>query len=116
MGGLDFRFSPHAVDQVSVDLGALELSCERGAATATTLTLVPCYSDLVSALRGRTAEFHGALTTSFAQLISAIFVGRITASGVAADLLIRRATPSVVSAASNATLHLELEAAIAAPR
>jgi hypothetical protein len=115
-GGLDFRFAPHAVDQISVDLGALELTCERGARAATSATLVPCYSDLVGALRGRTAEFHGALTAAFAQLISDIFVGRISATGIAADLEIRRATPSVVPAASNATLHLELDAAIASPR
>ncbi|TMQ05459.1 MAG: hypothetical protein E6J90_48920 [Deltaproteobacteria bacterium] len=140
-GGLDFRFSPASVDpagevprpagravgvptpldlaaqvdRVAVDLGALELSCERGAAAAA-MTLVPCYSDLVAALRGRTAELHGALTASFAQMVSDIFVGRITATGVAADLEIRGATPSLAAAASNATLHLELDAAVAPPR
>lgn len=114
-GGLDFRFSARGVDRVAadvaVDLGALELSCER---TAT--TLVPCYSDLVAALRGRAGEFHGALTETFAQLISDIFVGRfgrLGASGLPAELVIRSATPSLVATASNATLHLELDAALA---
>jgi hypothetical protein len=72
----------HAVDQISVNLGALELSCERGAQVGSRVTLVPCYSDLVAALRGRTAEFHGALTTSFAQLVPEFFVGRISASAL----------------------------------
>jgi hypothetical protein len=140
-GGLDFQFSPSSVERVAVDLGALELSCERAAATdrrsaiagggdrdgsaggaggvprgIDRITLVPCYGDLVAALRGRTAEFHGALTASFAQLVSEIFVGRFTANRVAADLEIRRATPSVASTATSATLHLELEAAMATPR
>jgi hypothetical protein len=119
-GGLDFRFAPSAVEPVAVDLGELELSCER-AASGDTRTLVPCYGDLVAAVRGRAGELHGALTASFVQLLSDIFVGRLTARGVAADLEIRRATPSVASTASTATLHLELDAAIdpagvAAPR
>jgi len=113
-GGLDFQFSPRRIEPVAVDLDELELSCERGAPAAATV-LVPCYGDLVAALRGRTAEFHGALTTSFAQLVSEIFVGRISASGVAAELVVHRATPSLASTASNATLHLELDAAVAAP-
>ena len=114
-GTLDFRFSPVAVERVSVDLGALELSCERDAAPGAT-TLVPCYGDLVAAVRGRSAEFHGALTAAFAQLLSDIFVGRLTATGIAANLDIRSAAPSVASTADNATLHLELDAAVAPAR
>ena len=49
-GGLDLQFGA-GLEQVTVDLGALELSCER---TAT--TLVPCYADLVAAIRARSAE------------------------------------------------------------
>jgi hypothetical protein len=119
-GGLDFRFAPSsgaAVEPVAVDLGELELSCERGApaAAAAAVTLVPCYSDLVAALRGRTHEFHGALTAGFTQLISDIFVGRITAAELAADLVIRGVAPSVASTGTRATLHLQLDAAVAAP-
>jgi hypothetical protein len=112
-GGLDFRFAARGVDPVAVDLGALELSCER---TAT--TLVPCYSDLVAALRGRTRELHGVLTSTFAQLLSDIFVrrvGRVDAARFPADLVIRGVAPTVVAAAPvahNATLHLELDAAL----
>jgi hypothetical protein len=98
---------------VAVDLGELELSCERAAAPPS-VTLVPCYSDLVAALRGRAGELHGALTAAFVQLLSDIFVGRLTASGIAADLEIHSAAPSVVAAPGNATLHLELDAAVAA--
>ena len=112
-GGLDFRFAARAVDRVAVDLGELELSCER---TAT--ALVPCYSDLVAAVRVRSSEFHGALTEAFAQLVSAIFVGRVGrlgATGLPADLVIRSAVPSVITTVSNASLHLELDAALSAP-
>jgi hypothetical protein len=106
-GGLDFKFAARAVDRVAVDLGELELSCER---TAT--TLVPCYSDLVLALRSRSGEFHGALTQAFAQLVSDIFVGRTGATGATglpADLVIRSAIPSVITTLANASLHLELD-------
>jgi len=117
-GGLDFRFAARAVDPVAVDLGELELSCER---TAT--TLVPCYGDLVAAVRGRAGDFHGVLTTTFAQLVSDIFVGRIGIAGLTgvagmtgppAELVIRSAIPGVAPAAANATLHLELDAAVTA--
>ena len=110
-GGLDFQFAARAVDRVAVELGALELSCER---TAT--RLVPCYGDLVAAIRGRAGELHGALTTAFARLLSDIFVGRLGAAGVPAELEIRGAVPRVTTALQNATLHLELDAAVAAPR
>jgi hypothetical protein len=63
----------------------------------------------------RAGELHGALTASFVQLLSDIFVARLTATGVAAELAIRGAVPSVVAAERNATLHLELYAAVAAP-
>lgn len=123
-GGLDFRFgrsSRAAIEPVAVDLGELELSCERGApaaaagTAAAAITLVPCYGDLVAALRGRTSEFHGALTAGFAQLLSDIFVGRLTAAGLAAELVIRGVVPSVASTATRATLHLQLDAAVTAP-
>ena len=85
-----------------VDLGALELSCEKTAAT-----LVPCYGDLVAALRDRGADFHGALTTQFTRLVETIFTDR-QIGGLPADLAIRRAEPSVIAG----TLHLKLDAAI----
>jgi hypothetical protein len=108
-GALDFRFAAHAVEPVIVDLGALELSCERGATT-----LVPCYSDLVAAVGGRTAEFQGELTRTFARLISEIFVGRFgRPDAKLPELVIRSATPSMQAAAGNATLHLELDGTLA---
>jgi hypothetical protein len=115
-GGLDFQFSSPAaggpaIAPVGVDLGTLELSCER----SPTL-LVPCYADLVAALRDRGAEFHGALTTTFAGLLGDIFVDRrVGASGLSSDLVIRAASPSVKVANGNGSLHLELDAALAPP-
>ena len=110
-GGLDVAFAARGLDHAEVGLGALELSCERSATT-----LVPCYGDLVAAVEGRSAEFHGALTEAFTQLVSDIFVGRLGATGLPADLVIRDAIPSVSTAASRATLHLELDGALSAPR
>jgi hypothetical protein len=112
-GGLDVQLAAPAVAGAlprGVDLGELELSCER---TAT--MLVPCYGDLVAAVAGRSADFHGVLTETFRQLVSDIFVGRLGASGLAADLVIRDAIPSVTTTTGNATVHLELDGTFAAP-
>lgn len=114
-GALAFAFGAGAVDgsgaklPVSVDLGDLELSCERTASV-----LVPCYADLVGALKDRGADFHGALTTGFAQLLADIFVAqRVGANGVPVDLVIHGVRPRVIAAAPNGTLHLALDAELA---
>jgi hypothetical protein len=103
-GGLDFTFGATGVGAASVDLGALELSCER---TAT--ILVPCYADLVGAIRGRGDEFHGALTQTFVKLLDDLFVQRtLGASGLPAELVIQKAVPRVTSGGGTASLHLDL--------
>jgi hypothetical protein len=106
-GGLDFRFAARAIAPAGVELGDLALSCER-----TPTTLVPCYGDLVAAVRGRSHELHGALTDAYVGLLSEIFVGRVGAAGLPADLVIRGVIPSVRTSANNATVHLELDGAI----
>jgi hypothetical protein len=106
-GALDFRFARAATADLplSVDLGALELACERARTR-----LVPCYSDLVAALRGRGNEFHGALTAAFAQLLDDIFLDRrLGAPGLPVELAIAGVVPSVGAAG---TLHLELSGAL----
>jgi len=108
-GGLDFRLG-REVEPVAVDLGALELACER-----TPTTLVPCYADLVAAVRDRGAEFHGELSQTFARLLADIFVERrLSDPGFPAELVIRGATPRVIAATANASLHLELDATLVA--
>lgn len=102
-GALDFTFAkPTTTDlPVTVDLGAIELACERSPTT-----LVPCYSDLVAAIRGRGDELQGALTTAFADLLADIFVDRrLGASGLPAELVIERVVPSVTH---TGTVHLDL--------
>jgi hypothetical protein len=107
-GGLDFTFAATELAPVSVDLGELALSCER-----TPTLLVPCYADLVAAIGGRGADFHGELTQTFAGLLADIFVDRrLSESGLPADLVIRRAAPSLHATAANASLHLELDATL----
>ena len=107
-GALDFRFAA-PTEAVAVDVGALELACEQ-----TTTTLVPCYADLVAALRDRGGEFHGALTTAFAHLLAEIFVDRhLSAPGLPADLAIRGVTPSLVGAPP--VLRLQLDATLSRP-
>jgi hypothetical protein len=107
-GALAFRFAGAPSTELSprVDLGALELSCERDATT-----LVPCYGDLVATMRDRGDEFQGALTEAFAALLADIFVGRhVGAAGVPAEIVIENARPSLVR---GGTLHLELAAKLA---
>jgi hypothetical protein len=107
-GALDFAFAP-PTRVVMVDLGALELACERSATT-----LVPCYGDLVAAMRERGDEFHGALTAAFAQLLAQVFVDReLSAPGLPGALTIRGALPSL--AGSPPVLHLELDATLRGP-
>jgi hypothetical protein len=111
-GALDFRIvpargsTPGTELPLSVNLGALELACERSATA-----LVPCYGDLVAAIRDRGSEFHGALTQAFATLLSDIFVDRrLSAEGLPVEVVITRAVPSI---AAGGTLHLELAAELA---
>ena len=95
-GALDFGFP------AGVDVGGLELACEK-----TPTTLVPCYGDLVAALRDRGPDFHGALTDAFTHLIDQIFVERHL-DGLPADVVIHGARASLQSG----TLHLKLDAAV----
>ena len=109
-GGLGFRFAANSVTPVTVDLDELALTCEPAPAR-----LTACYSDLVDAIRGRSAELHGALTQTFTTLLSDIFIGRLGAAGLPAELEVRGVTPSVSVSAQNATVHLALDAAVATP-
>jgi hypothetical protein len=95
-GALDLGF-PY-----SVDVGGVELACEQSPTT-----LVPCYGDLVAALRDRGPEFHGALTDAFTHLIDQIFVERHL-DGLPADVVIHGARATL----TGGTLHLELDAAV----
>lgn len=102
-GALDMTFATTVPD---VSLGAVELSCER-----TPTQLVPCYGDLVGAIRDRGDEFHGALTQAFATLLSDIFVDRtLGAEGLPAEIVISSAVPTL---AKSGTLHLDLAAKLA---
>jgi hypothetical protein len=96
-----------AIDREHADLAS---------AGATRRRTVPCYGDLVAAVRGRAAELHGALTATFAQLLSELFVGRfgrLDATRFPAELVIRSVAPTVLAAAGNATVHLELDGELA---
>jgi hypothetical protein len=109
-GALDFRIGDGLAP--AVDLGALELVCEHYVAHAAgyPILLVPCYSDLVAALADRGGDFHGALTDAFTTLLADIFVERRFATGLAAELAIHHATPSLAPNARG--LHLELDASV----
>jgi hypothetical protein len=106
-GRLDFAFAPQTLRPIGVDLGTLDLTCER-----TPDTLVPCYADLVAALRDRSADFNGALTQAFSTLLTQIFVDRrLHGEGMPADLVIRAVSPTVTSAQplGNGYLRLALD-------
>lgn len=111
-GGLDFQFAASAVAPVEVDVGAIELSCER-----TPTTLVPCFADLVGAIRDRGPEFHGVLSTTFTQLLRELFVERrLAVAGLPAQLAIKAAVPHLTAGGGNASLHLDLDAALVPDR
>ena len=108
-GALEFRFINVNADSkipLSVHLGDLELACERSPTI-----LVPCYSDLVAALRGRGGDLDGALTEAFAHLLALVFVDRrLGASGLPAELAIAGVTPQL--AGLPPTLRLQLAATV----
>ncbi|HTJ46545.1 MAG TPA: hypothetical protein VL463_30775 [Kofleriaceae bacterium] len=110
-GGLDFRFANgRDTSKVGVDvtLGALELTCEPAPHT-----LVPCYADLVAALRDRAGDLHGALTETFASILTDLFVGRrVGTDGVPAQLEIRGVHATAASSGDNAVLRLALDASV----
>ncbi len=91
---------------VGVDLSELELTCERSHTE-----LVPCYADLVAAIRDRGGDFHDELTRTFTKLLSDIFLEqRVGASELSADLVIHAVKPAVYMVrGDNASLHLELD-------
>lgn len=102
-GAIDFRVAA-PVRAVAVDLGSLELACERAPTT-----LVPCYGDLVAALRDRAPDFHGALTDAFARVLAGVFADRRLGTGeLPAELAIRGAHPAI----AGEILHLDLDATI----
>jgi len=91
-----------------VALDALALSCERRADV-----LVPCYGELVDAMRTRGADVQGALTTALAALLTDVFVERhLAADGLPAELVITRVVPRLTAGAGTASVHLDLDAAL----
>jgi len=113
-GGLDFAFPSAPAPAVGVDvtLGPLELSCAPSPRER-----VPCYADLVAQLRGRAGDVHGALTRTFAAVLTDLFVDRhVTADGVPGELVIHSVRTRTVPAAPgspNALVRLELDATLA---
>jgi hypothetical protein len=107
-GALDFTVGDAGLAPLDVDLGTVDLACARDAHVR-----VPCYADLVNAIRGRGDEFHGALTRAFTSLLADMFVERrLAATGLPAELVIRRAVPRITTSGSNASLQLGLDAAL----
>jgi hypothetical protein len=107
-GALDFTVGDAGLAPLDVDLGTLDLACARDANVR-----VPCYADLVNAIRGRGDEFHGALTRAFTSLLADMFVERhLAATGLPAELVIRRAVPRITTSGTNASLQLGLDAAL----
>lgn len=106
-GGLDFAVGDD-LEPLHVDLGALDLTCARARNVR-----VPCYADLVGVIRGRGSEFHGALTRAFTSLLADMFMERrLAATGLPAELVIRRAVPKITTSGTNGSLQLGLDAAL----
>ena len=111
-GGLDFHFSSdvsRGARPADVTLGALELSCVAGERT-----LVPCYADLVAALRDRAGDLHGALTDAFARILGELFVDRqLRSDDVPAALVIHGVRARAITSGDNAMIRLDLDASVA---
>ena len=108
-GALDLTFGAGGAGLTPVvALDALALSCERRADV-----LVPCYGDLVGAVRTRGADVQGALTTALAGLLTAMFVERhLAADGLPAEVVISRVVPRITTGAGTASIRLDLDAAL----
>jgi hypothetical protein len=108
---LGFVAGPAPAIGIDVGLGPLELSCAPAPGQ-----LVPCYADLVAALRDRAGEVHGALTDAFAGILTSLFVDRqVVAAGVPGSLTIKGVRASIAGtgpAPTNARIRLDLDAAI----
>ncbi|MCE9574567.1 MAG: hypothetical protein K8W52_15575 [Deltaproteobacteria bacterium] len=112
-GGLDLDFHRGSAPAVGVDvgLGPLELTC-----LPSPHQLVPCYADLVAALRDRAGELHGTLTDAFAAILTSLFVDRkVAAEGMPGALTIRGVRASIPASGpspENALVRLELDATL----
>lgn len=80
-----------ATDALRAELAELELTCQ-----VRPHVLAPCYADLVSAARGRAADFAEPLTTVLARLLTELFAKRtLGTSEVPGELYVHAALPSV---------------------
>jgi hypothetical protein len=107
---LDFRFGAgtEAALGTSVELGELDLTCEPEPGL-----LVPCYGDLVAALRARAPEVHDTLSLTFAQILRDIFVDqRISDPSLPGALVVDGVRARAYNAQTNAMVRLELDARI----
>jgi hypothetical protein len=105
---LDFRFAPAPGVRAAVDVGDLELTCEPRPRH-----LVPCFGDLVAAIRARAPEVHGTLTETFTGILDEIFVGqRISDDALPAELVVTGVTPQAFLSPPNAKVRLDLAASI----
>ncbi len=97
-----------AGDRLTADVGvsALELTCEP-----TSGHLVPCYGDVVAAVRNAAAGTHAALGTALADTLGRLFIDqRVGADGVPAALAIHGVRARTDAAGA---IRLELAATVA---
>ncbi|MBP6633566.1 MAG: hypothetical protein KA297_29365 [Kofleriaceae bacterium] len=103
---------PGGTIDADVRVGALELTCRAPSpAGPDAVRLVPCYADLVGAIRDRAPEAHGALGQALADLLARIFVGqRLEGDDVPAALVVLGVRPSLRLQPRNGAVRLELAA------
>jgi len=98
-----------ASDRIATDIGlaGLELTCHPHPHQ-----LVPCYGDLVAAVRDATGDTHAQLGAALSTVLTELFVGRtLAAVGAPATLQIERARAATLVGAT--AVRLELDARIA---
>ncbi len=110
-GAVDLAAQPTG-STLGAQLGELALSCERRRDV-----LVPCYADLVGAIRARTPELHGPLTDALTSVLAKMFEGRtISDPSVPVALRVRAARPRIAIDGTTGTIHLDLDAEITSTR
>jgi hypothetical protein len=107
LGALDIAFPPGDAIRTDVAITGLELTCHPHPGE-----LVPCYGDLVGAVRDATADTHGALGDALAKVLTDLFVGRrLVAAAAPATLALDGARASTIAGAQG--VRIELDAHVA---
>lgn len=103
LGAIELGFRPGDAIAPEVAVAGLELTCHPRPHT-----LVPCYGDLVAAVRDATGDTHAALGAALGEVLTGLFVGRtLGAEQVPATLALDRARASTIAGGQGVRVELD---------